>query len=309
MDSIRVFASATVANVGSAFDVLGFGVDSPGDELVLRKTDQPGVKISKITGDEGRLPLETSRNTAGVSVEAYLSQIKADSGIEIEINKQMPLGSGLGSSAASSVAAVFGANKLFGDPVKQKDLLPFAMEGERIACGAAHADNVAPSLLGGFVLIRSYAPLDIVQIPCPEKLYCSIVHPIVEIRTEDARKILRKEILLKDAVIQWGNVAGLIAGLYTSDYELIGRSLDDVIIEPERSLLIPGFYAVKEAALNAGALGCSLSGSGPSIFALSDSKEVADKVGKAMSQEFMNINIQSNIYVSKINQNGPIIKE
>ena len=305
MTDVKVFAPATVANVGAAFDVLGFAVEQPGDFVICRKTKNLGVKIKSITGDHGRLPRETENNTSGVAVQAFLNQVQPGCGIEIELEKCMPLGSGLGSSAASAVAAVYAANVLLGSPLTVESLLPFAMEGERIACGAAHADNVAPSLLGGFVLIRSYAPLDILKIPTPPSLYCSLVHPLVEVKTSDARKILRKEILLKDAVIQWGNIAGLIAGLYRSDYPLIGRSLADVIIEPERSLLIPGFYKVKEAALNQGALGCSLSGSGPSMFAFSDNPDTAHRVVEAMSKEFKNLNIGSETYVSKVNDFGP----
>ena len=198
-------------------------------------------------------------------------------------------------------------NELLGRVLKPEELLPFAMEGERIACGSAHADNVAPALYGGFVLVRSYNPLDILKLPTPKDLYATIIHPQIEVQTKDAREILKKELLLKDAVIQWGNVAGLVTGLFTSDYELIGRSLHDVIIEPVRSILIPGFQRVKEAALDAGALGCSISGSGPSIFALSKGKETAYKVAYAMQQGFDNIHIENETYVSEINQVGPLI--
>lgn len=305
MESVKVFAPATVANVGSAFDVLGCAVEQPGDYVVARKSNSKGLKITKITGDGGKLSLNPEENTAGVSALAYLTRVKPDFGIELEIHKNMPLGSGLGSSSASSVAGVYAVNLLAGSPIKSEDLLPFAMEGERVACGSAHADNVAPCLLGGFVLIRSYAPLDIVKIPAPKELYCTIANPHVEVRTSDARKILRKEILLKDAVIQWGNVAGLISGLYTSDYELIGRSLQDVIIEPERALLIPGYFKVKEMAMKTGALGCSLSGSGPSIFAFSKDKTLAEEIALKMANEFTKIGIESNTYVSKIKQGEP----
>ena len=306
-ESIKVFAPATVANVSCGFDVLGFAVENPGDEVILRLKDKPGITISKITGDEGRLSTAPDKNTVGVSIQQFLKHVQVKQGIDIELTKKMPLGSGLGSSAASAVAGVFAVNQLLGMPMTQQELLPFAMEGERIACGSAHADNVAPSLLGGFVLIRSYDPLDVIKIDIPAKLYCTIVHPHVEVQTRDARDILRKQIPLKDAIIQWGNVAGLIAGLMKPDYDLIGRSMQDVIIEPVRSILIPGFAEVKKSALDAGALGCGISGSGPSIFALSKDKGIADYVGDCMSRVFTNLNIGSEVYVSKINNSGPQI--
>ncbi|MES2733301.1 MAG: homoserine kinase [Bacteroidota bacterium] len=306
-DSIRIFASATVANVACGFDIFGFAVDNPGDEVVLRKRAKPGVEILEITGDEGRLPRQFEKNTAGVAIAAYLQHIGSDQGIEVTLHKKMPLGSGLGSSAASSVAGVYAINELMGSPMAQADLLPFAMEGERLACGSAHADNVAPSLMGGFIVIRSYEPLDIIRIPTPSDLYCTLVHPQIEVNTKDARHILKKQIPLKDTIIQMGNVAGLIAGLMQSDYALIGRSLVDVIIEPVRAILIPGFWDVKKAALEAGALGCSISGSGPSMFALCKDAETAQRVGHAMQAKFAAIRIESEIYVSGINRVGPIV--
>ncbi len=227
-------------------------------------------------------------------------------GIEIEIHKKMPLGSGLGSSAASAVASVFALNEILGKPLTKTELLPFALEGEKLTCGGTpHADNVSASLFGGFIIVRSLNPLDVINIDVPENLFCTIVHPDIEIHTADTRKVLKKEILLADAVQQWGNVAALVAGLMNKDYKLIGRSLQDVIIEPIRSILIPGFDMVKQAALDSGSLGCSISGSGPSIFALSDSKKVADKTGQNMQKVLDEIGIESDLYISKINQVGP----
>ena len=304
---IRVFASATVANVACGFDILGFAIDQPGDEVRMRLMSDPGVRIIGIKGDGGRLPLDPARNTVSVPVLALLKKLKSSQGFEIELHKNMPLGSGLGSSAASAVAGVFAANALLGNPLKRTELVEYALEGERIACGSAHADNVAPALLGGFALVRSYHPLDVVQIPTPDNLHCTILHPQIEIRTEDARKILRKQIPFKDAVTQWGNIAGLIAGLMNSDYELIRRSLQDVIIEPVRAILIPGFQEIKQATIAAGALGCSISGSGPALFALSSSKETAEAVGRAMTSEMATLNIGSEVYISKINKIGPRI--
>ena len=306
-DTIKVFAPATVANVACGFDILGFAVENPGDEVILKLKSASGLKISKITGDEGRLSRDAEKNTVGVSISNFLKHIDSRQGIEILLNKKMPLGSGLGSSAASAVAGVFAVNQLLGMPMTQEELLPFAMEGERIACGSAHADNVAPSLLGGFVLIRSYDPLDIIRIPTPKNLYCTIIHPQIEVQTRDAREILKKQILLKDAVIQWGNVAGLIAGLMKSDYELIGRSMHDVIVEPIRAILIPGFEEVKRSAKEAGALGCGISGSGPSIFALSKDEKTARNAGEKMKEIFDDLKIGSDLYVSKINNSGPQI--
>jgi len=308
MEKIRVYAPATVANVACGFDIFGFAVNHPGDEIVLEKRSDPGIIIKEITGDGGRLPLDVSKNTAGIAIQKFLEFIgKPDQGFIISLHKDMPLGSGLGSSAASAVAGVFAANELMGKPLKQSELLPFAMEGERVACGSAHADNVGPSLLGGFVIIRSYQPLDIVQIKTPEDLFASIVHPQIEVNTKDARGILDKEISLSSTITQMGNVAGLVAGLLLPDYNLIGRSLVDVIIEPSRSILIPQFAEVKAAAIEAGALGCSISGSGPSLFALSKGKSTADRVAKAMGDEFKKVGIGSEQYVSNINQQGPII--
>jgi homoserine kinase len=308
MEKIRVYAPATVANVACGFDIFGFAVNQPGDEIVLEKRDQAGIIIKEITGDDGRLPLEVAKNTAGIAIQKFLEFIgKPDQGFVISLHKDMPLGSGLGSSAASAVAGVFAANELMGKPLSQKELLPFAMEGERVACGSAHADNVGPSLLGGFVIIRSYQPLDIVQIQTPIDLYASIVHPQIEVNTKDARGILDKEISLVTTITQMGNVAGLVAGLLLPDYDLIGRSLVDVIIEPSRSILIPQFAEVKKAAIQAGALGCSISGSGPSLFALSKGQDTAELVAKAMEFEFAKVGIGSEKYVSNINQQGPII--
>ncbi len=306
MESIRVFAPATVANVACGFDIFGFAVASPGDEVILTRSETPGVRITDIIGDEGRLPREASRNTAGISIQTYLKHIgQSDLGIEMVLNKQMPLGSGLGSSAASAVAGVYAVNELLGRPLTPLQLLPFAMEGERIACGSAHADNVGPSLLGGFVMVRSYNPLDVVRIQTPASLFCTLVHPDIEVNTKDARFILKNEVSLKNTIIQMGNVAGLIAGLMTPDYDLISRSLVDVIIEPVRSILIPEFNEVKQAALDAGALGCSISGSGPSMFALSRDVDTAEQIGAAMQQAFLAVGITSEAYVSEINQEGP----
>lgn len=302
--TIKVFAPATVANVACGFDVLGFAVDAPGDVVTMKLTDKPEIKIVAIKGDGGRLPLTAEKNTAGVAVNAFLKYLNIQQGVEITIEKNLPLGSGMGSSAASSAAAVVAINELLNKPLTKEQLVPFAMEAERIACGAAHADNVAPAIMGGFVLIRSYAPLDLIKIPSPENLFCTVITPDIELRTEDARKVLKQEITMKDAISQWGNLAALIAGLMQNDYALIGRSLQDVVVEPMRSLLIPGFEEVKQAALESGVLGCSISGSGPSIFALADTENIAVSAGIAMQKALNNIGLSGKIYTSKVNAEG-----
>lgn len=304
MKTVHAFAPATVANVSCGFDIFGFAVEEPGDEVILTLKDTPGVNIKMIEGDEGRLPLEADRNTAGVAVLAFLRSVGSNQGVEIILKKNLPLGSGMGSSAASSVAALVGINHLLGEPFAKKDLLPFAMEAERVACGSAHADNVAPSLMGGFVLIRGYDPLDVVSIPTPENLYCTLIHPQLELNTMDSRRVLRVNITLKDAVTQWGNIAGLVAGLMKPDFALISRSLKDVIAEPVRSMLIPGFDIIKQKAVENGALGSGISGSGPTIFALSGDQDTARQVGKVIAQEFEKFRLNSEVFVSRINPLG-----
>jgi homoserine kinase len=308
-DSIAVFAPATVANVASGFDVLGFALERPGDTVVLKKIVEKRVDILAVEGDEGQLPRDPEKNTASVAARHFLEAIGFPFGLEVTLRKQMPMSSGLGSSAASSVAAVFAANVLAGSPYTVRELLPFTMKAEEVACGSAHTDNVAPALLGGFVLIRSYDPLDVVQLPVPSGLSVAAVHPHTEIKTEDARRILKKELRLSDAVRQWGNLAALVAALYEGDLELLSRSLQDVVAEPRRGLLIPGFVKVKEAAVENGALGCSISGSGPSLFALCASMEKAQKVGTAMEQAFAEVGLDSDVYLSRINETGPVILE
>lgn len=301
---VRVFAPATVANVSCGFDVMGFALANPGDEIVIRSVNSNAVSIKLISGDEGLLPVDPGKNTAGVAVRALFQHLGIEGGVELEIHKQMPLGSGLGSSAASSAGAVLAANHLLGDPLSRKELLPFAAEGERIACGTAHFDNVGPSLLGGFIFIRSSDPPDIFNLPYPDNLHAAVVRPKIEIKTGDTRKILRKEIPLARAVKQWGNVGGLVAGLINKDLDLISRSMEDVIIEPIRSVLIPGYDAVKESALSNGAIGAGISGSGPSIFALTPDKETAKKAVKAMNTELDSIGLPADQFISEINNSG-----
>lgn len=308
MKEIKVFAPATVANVVCGFDVLGFAVNEPGDEVLMKLTDRPGVRLLRITGDDGRLPLNAEKNTVSASVQHYLTHLgRTDVGVEIELHKKMPIGSGLGSSAASTVAGLFAVNQLMDNLLTAKELVPFAMKGEELACGYGHADNVAPALMGGFVLVRSYEPLDLIALPTPTNLYAAIVYPDVDVPTKDARQMIRSHVPLKDAVVQWGNVAGLVAGLYTNDMNLVGRSMKDVLIEPVRSILIPDFYVLREIAMNNGALGFGISGSGPSVFALTTDRETAEKITQEQQLHLKQLNIKSNGYVSAVNTEGPRI--
>jgi homoserine kinase len=304
MEKASAFAPATVANVVCGFDIFGFAVQSPGDEVIISWSDKPDVQIIKIEGDGGKLPLESDKNTAGVAVIHFLKQSNLDRGVEIVLKKNLPLGSGMGSSASSAVAALVAINELTGNLKSKEELLPFAMEAERVACGSAHADNIAPSLMGGFVLIRSYDPLDIVNIPYPENLNCILVHPHIELKTKDARQLLRLTLPLRDAVKQWGNTAGLVAGLMKGDVELISRSLIDVVAEPARSMLIPGYDAVKVAAKEAGAIGCGISGSGPTMFSLCNDDAKSASIGQAMSDAFKSAGITSDIFISSLNGEG-----
>jgi len=302
--SVKAFAPATVANVCCGFDILGFAVDFPGDEVVLTLREDDQVVIKAIHGDGGKLPLEASKNTAGVAIQSLLNKLGKTQGVDIELFKNLPLGSGMGSSAASGVAALVAMNHLLGNPFSREELVEHAMESERVACGSAHADNVAPSLLGGFVLVREYHPLDLIKIPVATELYCTLVHPHLELKTEDSRKVLKPTLPLKDAITQSGNIAGLMLGLMTPDFDLIGRSLKDVIAEPIRCVFIPGFHELRSRAVAAGALGFGISGSGPTVFAISASNENAQAAGDVIKSQFMKYKLESDVYVSKINMEG-----
>lgn len=302
MDSIKIFSPATIANVSCGFDVLGLCLDNVGDEMTIAKTEVPGITIKEITG--ANLPLAAEKNVAGVAALALLKHPQQEHGFEISIDKRIKAGSGIGSSAASAAGAVFAINYLLGSPLSAKELVPFAMQGEKLASGSAHADNVAPALLGGFTLIRSYEPLDIIKIDAPEELYVTVIHPQIELRTMDARSILKNNIPLKKAIVQCGNLAGLISGLYTKDYDLIGRSLHDELVEPVRYILIPKFNDIKAAAMQAGALGGGISGSGPSVFALSRGEQTARKAGQAMAAVLEGAGIPYELHVSPINPTG-----
>jgi homoserine kinase len=302
MKEIKIFTPATVANISCGFDILGLCLDTVGDEMVVREVPEKGIKITKITGQ--KLPLETHENVAGVAGLALLEKVDASVGYEIEIHKKIKPGSGIGSSAASAAGAVFAINELLGKPFSKQELIYFAMQGEKLASGSEHADNVSPVILGGFTLVRSYQPLDVLKINTPNDLYATIIHPQIEVKTADARAVIKNQVSLKKMVTQMGNFGGLISGLFTNDYDLIGRSLHDEIIEPNRLVLIPEFNKVKNGVIHAGALGAGISGSGPSIFALSKGERTANFVGETMAKIYNNTDIDYDIHISKINQQG-----
>jgi homoserine kinase len=305
-DFLTLYSPATVANMVCGFDVLGFALEAPFDTMQLRLTEQPGVTITH--EDDFDLPTEPARNVAGAALLALLRAAPAGTGFDMRINKAILPGSGIGSSAASAAGAVVGANHLLGNIFSKEELVRFAMFGEEVASGAQHADNIAPAIYGGVTLIRSAEPLDVVPLQAPP-LHVTVVHPQIEVRTSDARQILKQQVTLKAAIRQWGNVAGLVAGLLKSDYQLIGRSLEDNIVEPVRSILIPGFAAVKARSLEAGALGGGISGSGPSIFMLSESQATAQAVADAMREVYEQLGVDFHIHVSTINTTGVRFKQ
>ncbi|HEY5686838.1 MAG TPA: homoserine kinase [Yeosuana sp.] len=302
MNEIKIFCPGTVSNVACGFDVLGFCLDKVGDEMIIRKTAKKGIYITKIEGYD--LPYETEKNVAGVSALALIEDAKPDFGFEIEIYKKIKPGSGIGSSAASAAGSVFGINELLGRPYNKKQLTYFAMKGEAIASKCEHADNLAPAIFGGFVLVKSITPLEILQLPTPDDLYVTVIHPQIEIKTAEARAILPKEIPLQKAITQWANLGSLVHALHSNDYDLISKSLHDEIIEPYRSQLIPHFSDVKKAALKVGALGCSISGSGPSIFSLSKGIKTATNVEVAINNIYKTTEIEFDMFVCKINTEG-----
>lgn len=302
MEEIKIFAPATVANLSCGFDVLGCCLESIGDEMLLRKNTTGEIRITKITGQD--LPMEADKNVAGVAVSALLKELNSQQGFDIEIYKKIKAGSGIGSSAASSAGAVFAVNKLLNEPFSPEELIPFAMEGERLASGNAHADNVAPALLGGFNLIRSYEPLEVIHLPTPQDLRMVILHPLIEVKTMDSRSIIRQNISLQKAVKQWGNLGAFVSALYSNDYDLLGRSLKDEIVEPVRSILIPFFDELKIIARESGALGFGISGSGPSVFAMCKGEASAKQTGTAIQKYYQEKEIDFDLHLSKIGNEG-----
>lgn len=302
---IKVYSPATIANVACGFDVLGMALNEPVDEMIFRKSNFPGVQICNIKG--ANLPKQSDKNVVGVVLEKLLHYLPNKKyGIEVDILKNIKPGSGIGSSAASAAGAVIGANYLFGNYFKTNELISFAMEGEKFACGTPHADNVSPAILGGFTLVKNNGTsgTEIISLPSLKKLWATIIHPQIEIKTSEARKILKKTVLMKDATIQWGNVGALVSALYREDYCLLGKCLEDFIVEPIRSTYIPAFYSLKTKCKKVGALGGSISGSGPSVFMFSKSKEIANKIAECMNEIYNEMNIQYKIYISPVNNSG-----
>lgn len=301
MKSITLHAPATIANLVCGFDIIGMCLQEPYDVMTLEMQDQPGLVIEHL--DDFNLPLSPEKNVAGGALLALMKELSPSIGFKLIIDKKIMPGSGLGSSAASATGAVLAANRLLGSPFSNEQLLQFAMCGEKIASGVKHADNLAPCLLGGVTLIRSIHPLDVINIPAPE-LHIAVVHPQIEVKTSDARRILKKEVPLRSAIQQWGNIGGLIAGLMKGDHDLIGRSLEDVIIEPMRNILIPGFEEVKHRSLQAGALGGGIAGSGPSIFMLCSNHVTANAVEQEMKSIYETIGVDAKTYVTQLDLTG-----
>jgi len=301
MKKIKIAIPATVANLVCGFDILGMALNDPYDIMELELIDEPVININHTDGYG--LPEEADKNVAGVALQAFIKDYGKQVGFNVIVHKNIKPGSGLGSSAAGSAGAVVAANHLLNDHFSKEDLVRFAMNGEKLATGVKHADNVAPCIYGGITLVRSVFPLDIISLAAPD-LFVTVVHPQIEVKTSDARQILRKEVQLKNAIKQWGNIAGLVAGILKNDIPLIGRSLEDVIIEPVRSILIPGFDEVKNNSKQAGALGGGISGSGPSIFMLSENETIAKQIEMVMVDIYTAIGIEYKTYVTTINSQG-----
>jgi homoserine kinase len=304
---ITVYAPASISNLGSGFDVLGLAIDVPGDFVTAERKSEPGIEFL-LDSSDSELPVNPQENVAFHVASVMLEDIKPDFGVRLTLHKRMPVGSGLGSSAASSVAAVYAVNGLLSRPMKKEKLLCYALEGERKSTGITHADNVSPSLFGGACLVRSYNPLDVVSIPVRNSIVWVAVHPKCIVKTRDARSILPETLPLTTAVSQWGNVGGMSIALMTGDARLAGKCAEDAVAEPVRSHLVPGFTEVKKAALKAGAFGCTLSGSGPAMFAIASSKAAGRRVGRAMLDAFRkNAGVTCDVYISRINMRGAVI--
>lgn len=305
MNKVIVHSPGTVANLVCGFDILGLALSEPYDIMEVTLIDEPKVTIQNL--DSFNLPVEPEKNVAGVVLISVMEKLNNQFGFDVRIEKHIKPGSGIGSSAASAAGAAVAANQLLGNIFSKAEMVQFAMNGEKLASGVKHADNIAPCIYGGISLIRSIHPLDIISIPAPE-LFVTVVHPQIEVRTSDARQILKQQVPLKDAIRQWGNIAGLVIGFLKNDFDLIGRSLEDVIIEPVRSILIPGFDELKSSCKEAGALGGGISGSGPSVFMLSKTYETALAVAAVMNNIYYRLGIDKNTYVTNINPSGVSIQ-
>lgn len=301
--SIKVFAPATVANLGCGFDVMGMAIDGTGDLLEVSVDDGSGLEI--VNRSDVKLPSDIEGNVITPAVRAFLAEYGRDVKVTVTVIHKILPGSGIGSSAASSAGAVFGLNELLGRPFTEEDLVRFSMEGESlIGGGARHADNVGPAIMGGVVLIRGYEPLDIIKLPVPDNFYSVVVHPHITVTTKDGRNVLPREIPLKTAVRQWGNVGGLVAGLALGDMGLVGRSVQDAVAEPARKHFIPGYDELKRSLLSGGALAVNIAGSGPAVFAVADTMEKAEAAGRIMASHFAAFGVEADVYPSKISGRG-----
>jgi homoserine kinase len=305
---IKVFAPASVSNVCVGFDILGFAIHGPGDEILIHHGTEPGLKITEIRGAKSTLPMSIHENTAGVAAQALLTHMGEESRpLEMIIHKKMPVGSGLGSSAASAAGGVFAVSEFLKTGMQKTELLPFAMQGETVADGAIHADNVAPALLGGMIIIRDNDLPDVKKLPVPKGLFASVIYPHVTVLTKESRAILQKHVPLDQVIRQQGNLAGFLCAMYTSDFVWLKRSLFDVIIEPQRAHLIPFFYELQELAMKEGALGFSISGAGPAMFALCDNSYIAEEINKKTKNFYASKKIVCDTWVSTINQEGAVV--
>lgn len=298
--SITAFAPATCANVAVGFDILGFALENIGDEVTLTRREDNQIIIEAIDSTEN-LPFAPEKNTASLVIQKICQNLNINTGFSIKIKKNIPLSSGMGGSAASAVAALTAFNAFLHTPLSLEKLAQYALLGEAFASGQAHADNIVPCIFGGLTLIRSHDPIEVIQLPIPD-IYCVLVHPHLHVSTKQARKILKPEVLLSDYVKQSANLASFISSLYTYDLVLLQKSLSDILIEPQRAQFVPEFYKIKEAALHAGALGMSLSGSGPSMFAFADNKNTAENISKAMQDQLKKSNINSDVWISRISK-------
>ena len=302
MNGVRLFSPSTISNLSCGFDVLGLCLETIGDYMEITKSKKKGIYITSIIGE--KVPYDVKKNVAGVASEALIDSLNPDFGFEIKIDKKIKPGSGIGSSAASSVGAVVGINYLLGNPFKPEELIPYALEGEKLACGSEHADNVAPAILGGITLVRSTKPIDIIKLPIPKNLKAVIIHPKIEIKTADARKVLDKSIPLEKASQYWANLGAFVSSLYENNYELMKKSIVDNIIEPKRSKLIPMFDSLKRIANDNDSIGCGISGSGPSVFSLANGLKTAKIINNSFKKIYEETGIPFKTYVSDINKSG-----
>ena len=302
MKEIKVFSPASIANLSCGYDILGVCLDNVGDEITVKKTRKKGITIKKVTGE--KLSTDISINVAGVSASALLNETKVDCGFEIEIHKGIKPGSGIGSSAASSAGSVYAINKLIGEPYTNKELIKFAMCGEMAASDSKHADNVAAILLGGFTFVRNSIENDYFKLNTPPEIVFTVIHPKIVLKTKDSRAVVTKQVSMKDMIEQSANLGAFVSGLYTENYNLIGRSIKDIIIEPLRSVLIPKFQEIKSASISTGALGCGISGSGPSVFAMSKGLTTAKNVGNSMKKIYDSLDLDYDVHISFVNNKG-----